>query len=112
MEKDIYGYDETKKMLDGNHNEHEGIRNFKIVSFDEKLEVKTKEISKEKKSKALVSVLAAAAITMGLAAGTVGFVDLANHPEDYFTTHPDFDGAPTISEVLERTPENFNIGGR
>ena len=49
---------------------------------------------------------------MGLAAGTVGFVDLANHPEDYFTTHPDFDGTPTISEDLERTPENFGIGGK
>ena len=59
-------------------------------------------------------IILATAATLG---SSVLFVDFANHPEDYLTTHPDFDGnvieeVESFSGFLDRTLENFGIGGR
>lgn len=91
--------------------DYEEIAKKYCVSFPGETEVKQKEVSSEHKSKLFkrAMIILATAATLG---SSVLFVDFANHPEDYLTTHPDFDGRATISEILDRTPENFGIGGR
>ena len=118
---DNLNYDEMKNMINRNNNiDYEETKqvfdnkeqNYRLINSEKKFEVKTKEVPKEKKSRAGAKFLAAAAITLGLAGGSITMVDLAQHPEDYLTTHPEFEGTPTISEILDRTPDNFGIGGR
>lgn len=95
--------------------DHESIvenSNFKVVSFDGDAMVGTKAISSENKLNKIQKTVLAVLVAAGLGLGTITFVDIAKHPEDYLTTHPDFDGTATISEVIDRTPENFGIGGR
>lgn len=84
----------------------------KYLNSHESYRIKKKAISTQSKNSKKKNALIATLVALGLAAGTISFVDLAKHPEDYLTTHPDFDGAPTISEIIDRTPENFGIGGR
>lgn len=91
-------------------NHPESAKKCNIMTFDDKVKVKEKQISKEKKSSAAKKTIIAILVAAGVLAGSVQFMDFANHPESYMTTHPDFEGAPSISEVLERTPDNFGIG--
>lgn len=111
--KDIYGYDQMKRVI--NSKEEEEYQKYKLLYLDKPAKVERKEVPAGKKNKALARALAAVAVAGTLAlgvAGTIQIVDLAQHPEDYLTTHPDFDGRVTFSEVIDRTPENFGIGGR
>lgn len=114
MEKtnDVYGYDQVKNLVNDNYRERQEAKQYRMLYLDRQEPVKTKVVSKEKKSHALRNFLVASAVTLGLAAGSIGVVDMANHPEDYLTTHPDFDGTPTFSQIIDRTPENFGMGGR
>ena len=114
MEKtnDIYGYDQMKDLVNDNYNEKQETKQYRVLYLDRQVPVQNKEVPVGKKAKALKRFIAASAIVLGLAAGSIGVVDMANHPEDYITTHPDFDGTPTFSQVIDRTPENFGMGGR
>ncbi len=103
---------EEKKRFIYQPNEYEEPRKFYLVNTEEALEVKEKEISKEKKMSARGKALVAIAVSLGIAAGVVMSADLVNHPEDYLTTNPNFNGPATISEVIERTPQNLGIGGK
>lgn len=85
---------------------------YRVCTFEGAAEVHEKNISKESKNSKTKQAIIATLVALGLAASTISFVDIAKHPEDYLTTHPDFDGTPTISEIIDRTPENFGIGGR
>ena len=75
--------------------------------------VKRKEVPTQKKSglKRFVStVIVAGTIASAI---VVGGADVLNHPENYDSTHPEFEGGVTFSEMIERTPENINnIVGR
>ena len=86
--------------------------NYNFISFEGRKEVKRKAISKEDKTQKIKKTVIASLVALGLAGGTIAFVDVANHPENYLTTDPNFQGAATISQVIERTPQNFGIGGK
>ena len=82
-----------------------------LVGFEGEVPVKQKEISSEKVFSLLKKTIAALAIAATMTGAGIIIADLANHPENYFTTHPEYEKAK-FSEVLDRTPENFGIGGR
>lgn len=75
-------------------------------------EVKHKQISSEKKKNMKKKV--AAFVVAGVIAilGVVQAGDFINHPENYLTTHPEYKGKVTFSQMIERTPSNFGIGGK
>lgn len=105
------GYNAREAAL----NDYEEIarkHNFRVVNFDGDLEVKSKSIERKDKIDKIKKTVIAVLVATGVAFGSISFVDFANHPEDYFTTHPEFDGPATFSEIIDRTPENFGIGGR
>lgn len=81
------------------------------VSFPGELELKKKQMSNERILKLYdrMKIILFSIIVLG---GTIMFVDVAKHPENYVTTSPNFEGHVTFSEIIERTPENFGIGGR
>ncbi len=109
QETGIYnGYD----VKEAANKDFEEISGKYLVSFAGEVPVKQKEITPKKKSSLFKKTIAALAIAATMTGAGITIADLANHPEDYVSTHPDFDGRATISEVLDRTPENFGIGGR
>ena len=85
---------------------------FNVITVDGKMEVKNKQVSDSKLKELWKKTAVVVAVALGLSAGTIMFADVVNHPEGYMTTHPEFEGAPSISEILDRTPENFGLGGR
>lgn len=105
------GYDARGKALQ-DHAEILEKNGINMVGFNGDVEVKEKSISKEDKYKKLKIVLSAIAAGAIIAFFVIEGADFLNHPESYLTTHPNFEGAPTISEFLQRTPGNFGIGGR
>ncbi|MGN0992338.1 MAG: hypothetical protein ACI4PE_00125 [Bacilli bacterium] len=105
------GYDVRGKALK-DHDEIMEKHGVNVVAYDGDVNVNKKSISKESKNKKLKIVLTAIATGAILSFFVIGAADFLNHPESYFTTHPNFEGTPTISELLQRTPENFGIGGR
>lgn len=86
--------------------------NVYFTSCRENTEVKygKKEASeKARKIKKTFAVITTAAI---LASATMVGGDILNHPEDYSTQHPNYDGPATFSQMIERTPDNFGLGGK
>ena len=75
--------------------------------------VKRKNITTTKKN-GLKRFVSAVIVTGTIASAiVVGGADVLNHPENYDSTHPEFEGGVTFSEMIERTPENIdNIVGR
>ena len=85
---------------------------FNVITVDGKMEVKSKQVAEGKVKELIKKTALIVAVALGISAGSIMFADVVNHPEGYMTTHPDFEGAPSISEILDRTPENFGLGGR
>ena len=85
---------------------------FNVITVDGKMEVKSKQVSEKKMKELIKKTVLIVAVALGISAGAIEFADIVNHPEGYMTTHPEFEGAPSISEVIDRTPENFGLGGR
>jgi len=83
-----------------------------MTSCDQ-LPVNKKMVSKEKKG-FLKKFVSTVIVTGTIASAVViGGADVLNHPENYDTTHPDFEGRATFSQVMERTPDNIkDITGR
>lgn len=74
--------------------------------------VKRKEVMSQKKS-GLKKLVVGLVVSGMIAGATVVGTDVLNHPENYDSTHPEFEGGVTFSEMIERTPENIdNIVGR
>lgn len=108
QETGIYnGYD----VKEAANKDFEEISGKYLVSFAGEVPVKQKEISSEKVFSLLKKTIAALAIAATMTGAGIIIADLANHPENYFTTHPEYEKAK-FSEVLDRTSENFGIGGR
>ena len=82
-----------------------------LVGFEGEVPVKQKEISSKKVFSLLKKTIAALAIAFTMAGVGITIVDLANHPENYFTTHPEYEKAK-FSEAFDRISDNLNIGGR
>lgn len=108
QETGIYnGYD----VKEAANKDFEEISGKYLVSFEGEVPVKQKEITPKKKSSLFKKTIAALAIAATMTGAGIIIADLANHPENYFTTHPEYEKAK-FSEVLDRTSENFGIGGR
>ena len=101
-----------QEMMEARGYEKEEDGNYNLVSFEGAVEVKRKAISKESKSRKIRKTLVAASVALGLASGSIFFADVANHPENYITTDSNYQGPATISQVIDRTPQNFGIGGK
>ena len=102
-------YDHVKDMM-AERDFNNG--NFNVITVDGKMEVKNKQVADSKFKELCKKTALIVAVALGISAGAIMFADVLNHPEGYSTTHPDFEGAPSISEIIDRTPENFGIGGR
>ena len=79
-------------------------------------EVKEKEVLKEKTKLSKEKALKIAAVTLGIASvvatGAVLVVNAVNHPEWFLTTHPDFVGPPSFSELIREFINIVGKGGR
>lgn len=84
--------------------------NYTLVSFEGAVKVGKKAISKESKAKKIKKSIVIVSVALGLANGVIFGADVINHPENYLSTHPDFQGHVSYSEMIKRTPENFGIG--
>ncbi len=84
--------------------------NYNLVSFEGAVKVGKKAISKESKAEKIKKSIVIVSVALGLAHGVILGADIINHPENYSTPHPDFQGRVTMSEMIKRTPENFGIG--
>ena len=84
--------------------------NYNLVSFEGAVKVGKKPISKESKTKKIKKSIAIVSVALGLANGVIFGADIINHPENYLSTYPNFQGHVTYSEMIKRTPENFGIG--
>lgn len=85
---------------------------YNLVSFEGTKKVNKKAINKEDKARKVKKTIIAGLVALGLAGGTITFADIANHPENYVTTDDNYQGPVTISQVIDRTPQNFGIGGK
>ena len=101
-----------QEMMEARGYEREEDGNYNLVNFEGPVEVKRKAISKESKSRKIKKTIVAASVALGLASGSIFFADVANHPENYMTTDQGYQGPATISQVIDRTPQNFGIGGK
>lgn len=124
---DTYGYEATKKAFDQKNmmEEREDFKEkYNMVFFEGDTPIKEKSILSEKKTSLKKKTLAAIAIVIGLTAGTIFTADVVNHPDIYMTTNSEYhqtmqeykdkgiDNPRSISEIIHRTPNNFNIGGK
>lgn len=101
-----------QEMMEARGYEKEENGNYNLLNFGGPVEVKRKVISKESKSRKIKKTILAVSVALGLASGSIFFADIANHPENYMTTDPGYQGPVTISQVIDRTPQNFGIGGK
>lgn len=108
----VYNGYNVQKAASNTFDELAKKNDFKAINFEGDVEVKKKTISKESKNNKAIKSVVAVLVAAGIGFGSITFVDFAKHPENYSTTYPDFEGRVTISEIIDRTPENFGIGGK
>ncbi|MGM9879234.1 MAG: hypothetical protein ACI31R_04345 [Bacilli bacterium] len=108
----VYNGYNVRKAASNTFDELAEKNDFKAINFEGDVEVKKKTISKESKNNKAIKSVVAVLVAAGIGFGTITFVDTIQHPESYFTTHPNFEGTPTFSELIDRTPANFGIGGK